>query len=336
MKPKVSVLMPVYNGERYLRAAVDSILAQTLGDFELLIVDDGSTDASVDILHSYQDARIRIVHNETNLGITAALNRGLAEVTGDYVARMDCDDMALPHRLEKQWRLLQDHPDIGLCGTRHGYIGGGKAPIPAETEDAHLRMALVFENPFCHGTVMFRRELVAEQGLRYDPDYRHAEDYEFWIRCARHARLANLPETLVLYRRHEGSVSALFREQQRATASRIREQQLDSLGLRPNARQLEIHHRLMHWDYEGDMADLELAKEWLERLAAALQQAFGLPAEPVCRRLAWYWYRACGGSARSGLPVWQMFRASPLARTLGLRHQLKLLLRCLLRRVASN
>ena len=115
--PKITVLMPVYNGEKYLRESVDSILNQTFTDFELLIINDGSTDSSMEILNSYSDSRIRIVTNEVNLRLIKTLNKGIDLATGEYIARMDCDDIADPKRLEIQLQYMEKHPDVAVCGT---------------------------------------------------------------------------------------------------------------------------------------------------------------------------------------------------------------------------
>ena len=117
MNPKVTVLMPVYNGEKYLKEAITSILLQTFDDFEFLIINDGSSDASVDIIQSFRDPRIRLVHNDTNIGLIATLNKGLKLAHGKYVARMDQDDISLPRRLEKQTYFMDNNPDVGVCGT---------------------------------------------------------------------------------------------------------------------------------------------------------------------------------------------------------------------------
>ena len=149
--PKVTVLMPIYNGERYLGEAIDSILGQTLRDFELLIIDDGSTDGSRGIIESYSDSRINLVRNDCNLGLVATLNRGLELSRGDYIARMDCDDIALPTRLEKQVQYMDHNPEVGLCGTCYQWFDekSTKTVLLAE-DDGSIRLTLAFENAFGH------------------------------------------------------------------------------------------------------------------------------------------------------------------------------------------
>ena len=144
--PTVSVLMPVFNGSKYLKEAVESILRQNYGDFELLIINDGSTDDSVQIVSSYDDPRIRLVHNDTNTGLVATLNKGLEISRGRFVARLDCDDVCLPRRLEKQVELMVNQPRVAICGTGIELFGGKKQIKRYPTDDARIRARMLFES----------------------------------------------------------------------------------------------------------------------------------------------------------------------------------------------
>ena len=157
--PKVTVLMPVYNGEKYLEEAIDSVLAQTLPDFEFLIIDDGSTDKTPQILKSYTDTRLRLFH-QNNRGLTRSLNKGIQFSGGEYVARMDADDIALPERLEKQVKFLDEHPEIGVVGSFHCEVSASLQKSIVKkfpTEDSAIRKTLIKENPFSHPTVIMRK-----------------------------------------------------------------------------------------------------------------------------------------------------------------------------------
>jgi len=210
--PAITVLMPVYNAAPFLRAAVDSILNQSFGDFEFLIINDGSTDDSAAILTSYADARIRVVHNERNLGITAALNRGLRLARAELVARQDADDVSLPTRLGVQMAFLRNHPDVVLLGTRGTCIsrdGRKLHPIGSPATDAvSIRWVLCFENPFIHGATIFRRGPVVTDLGGYDPGLPYCEDFGLWSKLAGVGPVANLPDRLVLYREHSASLMA--------------------------------------------------------------------------------------------------------------------------------
>ncbi|MDX5438353.1 MAG: glycosyltransferase [Pontibacter sp.] len=202
---KVTVLMPVYNAEKYLAEAIESILCQSLSDFEFLIIDDGSTDKSADIVHSYTDSRIRFVQNEQNMGIAATLNKGIHLASAAYIARMDADDISYPDRLLRQYTYLQQHPDCCLVGTRTATISeGGKLLWKDDLPSEHTYYNLTFFCSIYHPTVMFRKKAVVEAGMYVLP---YAEDYELWCRLSRKHRLHVLPEVLLDYRLSSKSTS---------------------------------------------------------------------------------------------------------------------------------
>jgi glycosyltransferase involved in cell wall biosynthesis len=208
--PQVSVVLPVYNGAADLAPAIDSILQQSFVDFELIAIDDGSTDGSAAILDGLRDPRVRIVHQE-NRGLAAALNRGIALARGEYIARQDQDDLALPPRLARQVAFLKADPACALVGTRAEIRVGDREPErfhdhPAD--DAALRFELLFDSPFVHSSVMMRKSAVqAVGGYSTDPARQPPEDYELWSRLARGHRLANLRERLTIYRETPAGMS---------------------------------------------------------------------------------------------------------------------------------
>lgn len=220
--PEITVLMSVYNNQDYLRPALESLLAQTWQDFELLVINDGSSDDSRQIIASYDDPRIRLVDNPTNLGLTASLNRGLKLAQGHLVARQDADDLAHPTRLATQAAFLQQHPDVALLGTPPRMIDRAGRPITNSfltsypTSSTAIRWQLLFENAFVHTSVMFRRTLALEHLGGYNEDYRRSQDYDLWSRMARHYPTRNLPEPLVDFRKHAASVSATNQEPESA------------------------------------------------------------------------------------------------------------------------
>ncbi len=209
--PKVSVIMAVYNGAAYLREALDSLLAQTLADFEIWAVDDGSQDASPAILAAYTDPRLH-VYRQANAGQTAALNQGLRLAAGEYIARLDQDDVAEPQRLEQQAAYLDAHPAVGLLGSDFVYIDATGRPfhrVGGYTTDRELRRRLVIWNPFAHSAVMFRRQLIDQVGPYVsNPRYPQFQDYDLWIRMATRSQLASLPQPLTRIRVHRQSSSA--------------------------------------------------------------------------------------------------------------------------------
>jgi len=207
MAPEVSVLMSVYNGERYLKESIESILNQTFSDFEFIIVDDGSQDSTAMILRDYRDPRMVLLSNEVNIGLTRSLNRGLAVVRGTFIARQDADDVSLPNRIEKQVAFLKAHPAIGILGSCCRLIDGeGRRlwlyRVPAY--DLNIRWKSLLENPFAHPSVMMRRDILTENGLTYDETLQVAQDYDLWTRMMRYTQGTNLSEPLIHYRLSRG------------------------------------------------------------------------------------------------------------------------------------
>ena len=230
--PKVTILMPVYNGEAYLRQAIDSIINQTFRDYELLIINDGSTDSSVSIIKEYNDPRIRVIHNEKNLKLIASLNKGLEIARGEYIARMDCDDISLPQRLEKQVEFMESHRDVGLCGSWIQFIGKREGTIlKYPTEDQVLRVKILFSNYFAHPSVIMRKEFLDKYHLKYSSDYIHVEDYKLWLECSKFFKIYNLGEVLLKYRMGHESISKRYSKEQKNNAMRIYRENLMSLGI---------------------------------------------------------------------------------------------------------
>ncbi|MBI3951597.1 MAG: glycosyltransferase [Acidobacteria bacterium] len=223
-EPRVSVLMPVYNGAPFLREAIESILSQTFTDFEFIIVDDGSTDETPEILGSYSDPRIRLLHHETNQGLTASLNDGLAVARGQLIARQDADDISLPQRLAVQVAFMEAYPEMGLIGSARIRISEDGTDLHTsapETDNLKLKWLLLFRNQFTHTAVMFRREL-AEAAGRYRRDEYPSDDYGLWSRMAKRAKLANISEPLVKYRIRCGSITRHPDSIMRKTSLRVR------------------------------------------------------------------------------------------------------------------
>jgi glycosyltransferase involved in cell wall biosynthesis len=221
--PAVSVLMGVHNGGPCVAEAVASVLGQSDGDLELIVVDDGSTDDTPDRLAAVVDPRLH-VHRQARTGLTRALNRALEWSRAALVARLDADDVALPERLARQRAFLAVHPEVGLLGTaarEQNPDGTLVRVVRPPVDDAALRRALIRANPFVHSSVMVRRELLASVG-GYDERLAVAQDYDLWMRLARLTRLATLPEVLVVRRLGAGRVSVEREEDRLRTEARVR------------------------------------------------------------------------------------------------------------------
>lgn len=204
--PLVSVVMPVLNGRRYLSQAIESILGQTFSDFELVVVDDGSSDDSAEIVARVLDPRVRLLRHSSNMGVAAALNHGWEAACGSFIARMDSDDISHPTRLERQVTFLSEHPQIAAVGAWARGIDEFGKPMNFYLRPATSPGKLAWRQcPLVHPTVMLNRALLGP--LRYDPQVA-AEDYDLWLRMLKAGLLiANLPAVLLSYRLHVSQVS---------------------------------------------------------------------------------------------------------------------------------
>lgn len=222
---KISILMSVCNGEKYLKKAIDSILEQSFRDFEFIIVDDGSCDNTLEILKDYaeKDSRIEIIKNEKNIGLTKSLNKAIQEAKGEYIARMDADDIALPERLKEQIEFLEKNPEIGLLGTGYYEIVDNKIISKKyfPPTDEKLRKILIKYNPFFHASVMLRKSVIQKVGL-YDECFKRAQDYELWFRIAAESKMANLSELLMMRRYDFENISIRNENEQLEWAIKIR------------------------------------------------------------------------------------------------------------------
>ncbi|HEX6085802.1 MAG TPA: glycosyltransferase family A protein [Thermoanaerobaculia bacterium] len=216
--PRVAVLLAVCNGEPHLGAAIRSVLRQTFRDFELLVVDDASSDGSPATLASFRDPRLRVVRNEENLGLTRSLNRGLALTESEYVARLDADDLAFPERLAQQVSFLDEHPEIGIVGSqgiaidargrRLSRVAWWHREWQRPRDGAAFDWYRMFDTPLIHSSVMYRRTLVRDELDGYDESFILSQDAELWLRAARRTRMANLDAPLVAVRLWAGSLTA--------------------------------------------------------------------------------------------------------------------------------
>lgn len=219
MEPTITILMSVYNGERFLREAIDSILVQTFTNFEFLIMDDGSSDTSAAIIQSYSDPRIRYVRNEKNLGLTESLNKGIALANCELIARMDADDVAYPHRLEKQYAYMMKHPYCALLSTWARVVSEERKFIRLERYRSEFYYYnLTFECWMYHPTVMFRKQPVTMLG-GYAVEY--SEDFDLFWRISSMFEIGNLPEVLLDYRISKSSLHAVMKKDEYTTANEV-------------------------------------------------------------------------------------------------------------------
>ncbi len=314
--PKVTVLIPVYNRERYLRDAIDSLLAQTFTDFELLIIDDGSTDSSRELVRAYEDARIRLLCNEQNQGIPATRNRGIKEARGEYLAFLDSDDRALPERLARQVAFLDHHPDYAAVGSWVEWMDEAGRPlgrIKRKTVDANrIAAERLFRSGLQNPTVLAHTKILRAYGHR--EDLALGSDYDLWARVATDFKLTNLPQVLVYCRTHCGRTTEGQVERIKGWRLQIFAWQLKALGVPFTADDLERHYllrRMGKLKFRPGTVFLDWAETWLLGLRSA-NQITGLYPEPAfSEMMGIFWLKTCWHAA-GGRSLGRRFWASPL------------------------
>lgn len=311
--PRVTVLMPVYNGHMYLREAIDSIIVQTFTDFELLVINDGSTDETLEILESFVDPRIRLVKNEKNLGLVHCLNHGIEIARGKYVARMDCDDVCMPERLKVQSDFLDSNPSIDICGSWIAVCDGDSVTTfkyPIGHED--IRAQLFFGNPLAHPAVMLRRSVFLAHGLRYEEKDRHAEDYGLWVRAQNLVGMANIPQVLLRYRQHEAQVSSVKRQEQKLVTDRIRIAQLGALYAQAEIKEkkdfLDICAAFDEpYDFAGDHNALQRWMPLFTTLVAVNTEYKVFDRQSFTRAVELVWERLCRAKGIQSIRIWKLY-----------------------------
>lgn len=323
--------MGVYNGASYINRAIISVLGQTYNNFEFIIIDDGSTDETASICASHQDARIRLLRNDKNLGLSTSLNRGIDAARGRYIARMDADDISYPTRFANQLAYMESHPEIGICGTWYESDDGttvvNKHP---PVEDSTIRLMLIFNSVFAHTSVFIRRDLILKNNLRYDPNHLAAQDFDLWVRCAPYTQFSNLPEIQVRYNNHSNNVSHRKRKEQLRVADIARKNMLAKIGLTAQEDELQLHLALLNFNFHGNHSQLNDLGNWLNKLVKHTKNNLGVSEEEVSSQLSPYWYGACGRLAANGYNSYKTFNSQPCAKHASTIFHLKLLIRCLL------
>ena len=283
--PLISVVMSVYNGEKYIPGAIQSILNQTFSDFEFIIINDGSTDSTSTILHRSEqvDGRIRVYHQE-NRGLIASLNRGCRLARGKYIARMDADDLSLPERLARQVHYMKAHPAIGVLGTWIEYIdesGTSVGDWPMSTVPALIAWSLCFGTCLAHPSVIMRRDVVERLGF-YRPDALHAEDYDLWARASVVTQIANIPEILLRRRIWKESVCSRHLPAQEQNVLKVMHSIITRLlGSEVSDKSIASLRQMVMGSSLGDLHEIESVASLVRRLYQAYLKANSLHRREV-------------------------------------------------------
>ncbi len=316
--PKVTVFIPVYNREHYVGEAIESILAQTFSDFEILLVDDGSTDASVQKIRSFSDPRIRLVINEKNLGIPKTRNKGVELARGEYMAMLDSDDRAYPHRLEMQVTFLDNHPEYAQVGSWCRMMDQDGRPLkkikrqPEFSDDIHAQF--LFRCAMSNRSIMARTAILQEYGYRND--FPRCQDYELHVRLAKHYKIGNIPECLVYGRIHPQQITGQTPDLGDAKKQEIISVQLQELGVTFSPNDFLPHltlSRMRKSEFIPDKAYLTWAHEWLGRLQQANTRTLRYAEPAFSHALGEKWLLVCWTARKNlGWTALKFFLSSSL------------------------
>jgi glycosyltransferase involved in cell wall biosynthesis len=329
--------MPVYNAEKFLAEAIESILNQTFTDFEFLIFNDGSTDNSLKIIQQYQrkDSRIKLVYSGENKGYVFHLNEGIRLAKGKYIARMDADDIALPERFAKQVDFLERNPEYVICGSRAETFGTTQSTIalPLSNEDIKLKMLCI--TPFVHPSVMLRKSTLWENNLFYDEKAMPAEDRKLWLQLAPLGKMHNLEESLLLYRVHGQNISLQKRAStQIAYLTKYEKKYISYFFSKCNLSDEDIH--LLHLMlYRRETMNIEQIKKLIEVISKIENQSIvveNIDDKDIKKFLREKLFYLCTTSTHLGVPLWHLYNNSkmiPASVSFFLRA--KFFLKCLVR-----
>jgi glycosyltransferase involved in cell wall biosynthesis len=314
--PRVSVLIPAYNVAPYIAAAISSVLTQTLQDFEILVIDDASCDETFRIASSFDDARIRVIRHDSNLGVAKARNTGIDQAEGEFIALLDSDDIAFPNRLATQVTVLDQDQTLMLIGSQtvlmdekgRTLTGPMRSPIAVPPENVEVRM--IFRNMFGTSTIMFRKHPLAS--LRYR-NYTVAEDYDFNVRAARIGKVARLSQPLTKYRVRGDGLSGTYSALMKDCVLRISHEHLRHWEIEATNDELVVNRYIGYPDLPNSIELLEKVEAWLLKLCAANDRMRRYDQSLFQSVCGYEWFEICKFSSNLGMHAFKRYASSPLA-----------------------
>lgn len=336
--PRVSVIMPVYNSEKYLRQAIQSVLDQSFTDFELIIINDGSTDKSLEIVKSFTDPRIVLFNTENKSTIVESRNHGLEVSRGEFIAPQDSDDIAIKDRLKLEVAFLERNPDFGSVGSgvsvidKDGKVTGARWQEEIPSEKIPIR--LLFGNCFAQSSMLIRKKAIPAEGYIEGT----SEDFALWVRILKTWKAKNLQTILLKYRAHDENTttrkSALLRE----AVNQVLLSQLEALGVQVSAEELALHRK--NYTFVGTSEEtkkfIDARELWLLKLIEANRKTNSYDVKIFNEVMAERFLTTLQTNARLGFYAWKKFWSSPLSKNLNRKEEAmklaKFFVKCLLKK----
>lgn len=323
--------MPVYNGEKFLREAVDSILSQTYKHFEFIIINDGSTDTTEKIILSYKDHRIIYIKNNSNLGLIKTLNNGFELAKGNYIARMDADDISLPNRLEHQLEFMLLNPEVGVCGCDYYQFSSSiKKYNKAFYKHDEIFGYMLFNSSVIHPSLLIKKDSLQKFSPVFDSNYKHAEDYELWAKLIFITKFSAIETTEFEYRLHNGQVTNVHKMEQRYSANKVRKFILQKAGFVFSEDDLAIHCKIGSSQLFTSFTELKLVENWLKKMVEQNQILKVIDESIFNNIIGKQWYDSCGNTSL-GIKAYTFYYKSHL-RKLYKASNVKLFIKCIIRK----
>ncbi len=324
---KVSVIMPIYNSERYLAEAIESVLNQSYQNIEVVLVNDASIDHSESIAEKYISDRVRYIKNSQNRGVALSLNDALQMCNGDYIARMDADDISMPDRIKKQVAFMEANLAVGVCGSWVRHIGKYEGVLERKPVGSSCIAAfMMLDNPVMHPTAMLRKKILEKYNFKYDAAFERCEDFDLWERMSRLGYINNLPEPLLKFRVHESSVTAKYSHEMWNKTYDILNRGLNRIGVTSSHSEVKFHRKVSHGEPVENLAELIKAERWFSVLYKANTLSMVHADSAMLEALGFAWYALCRNSAMLGVKVWSIYNRSQLAKCLSVSLRQKAIL----------
>jgi len=311
MKNLVSVILPVYNASHYLKDAVESILNQTYTNFEFIIINDGSTDSCCDFLKFLDDKRIKFINHDINRGIIITLNEAIQISRGEYIVRMDSDDISYPDRIKVLVNYMNAHPQTGVAGSYTNLTGKTLYYTKYLTSD-EIKARLLFDNIFSHPTMIFRKSVFIENGIFYNEKYIHAEDYGLWMELLDKTDYGIIPVPLLKYGIHQNQISNVYRKEQICSVGLIQSRIFNKMNLTLNEKEIELHKKIFFKNYDISPDFFKSAEQWLLKLRRynAISKTFNDTG--FNHITSWVWFEIATHLVSQCICNLKIFKASPL------------------------
>lgn len=328
MSIPVSVILPAYNAGPFIAEAITSILNQTYTNFELIIINDCSTDNTEEQILSFADKRIIYTKNEQNSGLIFNLNKGIELSKGKYLVRMDADDISMPHRIATQVEFMDNNPEIGISGTWFQSFGARDGVTKYEAGNDDIKIQMLFHCRFCHPSVIIRKKVITDYNFQFSTDYPHAEDYELWARMAFKTQFANIQKTLLKYRVHADSVTFKHAATQRKNSYRVINYIFNTIGVSIETEQIPLWIKTCYADFDQTIYEIASVEELMGKLIKANKISGYVNQKPLEDFISQKWFNLCYNNVKNK-EVKTLFNSSKISTLLPLKSRLKFKLKAL-------